>query len=97
MVVTNDHPQLTLDLSPSGRHTTGRALRTSTRCNGATSSPRIVPTGPDLSGWLAPHRREELGGRPFGEGNAPGPPPLDEAAPAAHRPSPQARPETAGT
>ena len=33
----------------------------------------IVPDGPDLSGWLTRHRREELGGRPFGEGNAPGP------------------------
>ncbi|WP_037851157.1 glutathione S-transferase family protein [Streptomyces sp. NRRL S-340] len=33
----------------------------------------IVPLGPDLSGWLTPHRREELGGRPFGEGTPPGP------------------------
>jgi putative glutathione S-transferase len=33
----------------------------------------IVPDGPDLSGWLTRHRREELGGRPFGEGTAPGP------------------------
>ncbi|MFF0791769.1 glutathione S-transferase family protein [Streptomyces spiralis] len=33
----------------------------------------IVPLGPDTSGWLAPHHREELGGRPFGEGTAPGP------------------------
>ena len=24
----------------------------------------IVPLGPDLSGWLTPHAREELGGRP---------------------------------
>ena len=28
---------------------------------------KIVPAGPDLSGWLTPHRREELGGRPFGD------------------------------
>ncbi|MFJ6846748.1 glutathione S-transferase family protein [Streptomyces griseoluteus] len=34
---------------------------------------RIVPLGPDLAGWLSPHHREELGGRPFGEGTAPGP------------------------
>ncbi|WP_030172459.1 glutathione S-transferase family protein [Streptomyces sp. NRRL S-813] len=33
----------------------------------------IVPLGPDTSGWLTPHHREELGGRPFGEGTAPGP------------------------
>jgi glutathionyl-hydroquinone reductase len=33
----------------------------------------IVPDGPDLSGWLTRHHREELGGRPFGEGTAPGP------------------------
>jgi putative glutathione S-transferase len=35
---------------------------------------RIVPGGPDLSGWLAPHGRESLGGRPFGDGTPPGPP-----------------------
>ena len=34
---------------------------------------RIVPKGPDQSGWLAPHGREPLGGRPFGAGSAPGP------------------------
>ena len=39
---------------------------------------RIVPAGPDLSGWLTPHGREELGGRPFGDGTPPGPPPADE-------------------
>jgi putative glutathione S-transferase len=31
----------------------------------------IVPQGPDLSGWLAPHGRDELGGRPFGDGTPP--------------------------
>jgi len=36
---------------------------------------RIVPDGPDESGWLTPHHREELGGRPFGDGTPPGPPP----------------------
>ena len=33
----------------------------------------IIPKGPDLSGWLTAHHREELGGRPFGNGTAPGP------------------------
>ena len=33
----------------------------------------IVPVGPDLSGWLAPHHREQLGGRPFGDGTPAGP------------------------
>jgi glutathionyl-hydroquinone reductase len=31
----------------------------------------IIPAGPDLSGWSTPHGREELGGRPFGEGTPP--------------------------
>ncbi|HEY0186865.1 MAG TPA: glutathione S-transferase C-terminal domain-containing protein [Cellulomonas sp.] len=34
---------------------------------------RIVPLGPDPSGWLTPHGREALGGRPFGDGTPPGP------------------------
>jgi putative glutathione S-transferase len=38
----------------------------------------IVPAGPDLSGWLTPHGRAALGGRPFGGGTPPGPPPPDE-------------------
>ena len=38
----------------------------------------IVPVGPDLAGWLAPHGRERLGGRPFGDGTPPGPPPPGE-------------------
>ena len=42
---------------------------------------RIVPRGPDPSGWLAPHGREALGGRPFGDGTPPGPPPEDERVP----------------
>jgi glutathionyl-hydroquinone reductase len=32
---------------------------------------QIVPAGPDLSLWHTPHRREELGGSPFGDGTAP--------------------------
>ncbi|MFF1611176.1 glutathione S-transferase family protein [Amycolatopsis sp. NPDC058278] len=42
----------------------------------------IVPLGPDASGWLTPHGREELGGRPFGDGTPPGPPPAGERVPA---------------
>ncbi|MBN9100757.1 MULTISPECIES: glutathione S-transferase C-terminal domain-containing protein [unclassified Pseudonocardia] len=41
----------------------------------------IVPAGPDVSGWLTPHGREELGGRPFGDGTPPGPPPSGERVP----------------
>ncbi|MBE7189807.1 glutathione S-transferase family protein [Jatrophihabitans endophyticus] len=33
----------------------------------------IVPLGPDPSGWLTEHHRDQLGGRPFGDGTAPGP------------------------
>ncbi|MEC3978631.1 glutathione S-transferase family protein [Amycolatopsis sp. H20-H5] len=43
---------------------------------------RIVPLGPDLSGWDTPHGREALGGRPFGDGTPPGPPPAGEEVPA---------------
>ena len=32
---------------------------------------RIVPLGPDPSGWSTAHGRESLGGRPFGNGTAP--------------------------
>ncbi|MFJ3231221.1 glutathione S-transferase family protein [Streptomyces sp. NPDC086787] len=42
----------------------------------------IVPLGPDLTAWLAPHHRDELGGRPFGDGTPPGPvPPGEEVTP----------------
>ena len=34
---------------------------------------QIVPRGPDTSNWLAPHHRDELGGRPFGDGTPPTP------------------------
>jgi putative glutathione S-transferase len=43
---------------------------------------RIVPAGPDLSGWLTEHGREKLGGRPFGDGTPP--PPPKEPVPAGH-------------
>ncbi|MFF1654891.1 glutathione S-transferase family protein [Streptomyces sp. NPDC058255] len=46
----------------------------------------IVPLGPDLSGWLTPHHREQLGGRPFGDGTAPGPVPEGERVPARGHP-----------
>ncbi|MFB4421006.1 glutathione S-transferase family protein [Streptomyces sp. QL37] len=46
----------------------------------------IVPLGPDLSGWTAPHHREQLGGRPFGDGTPPGPVPPGEEVPARGRP-----------
>lgn len=35
---------------------------------------RIVPQGPDLSGWLEPHGRERLGGSPFNEAAGATPP-----------------------
>ena len=46
----------------------------------------IVPAGPDLSNWLEPHGRDQLGGRPFGEGTPPGPTSAEETVPAAHTP-----------
>lgn len=46
----------------------------------------IDPAGPDLSGWLTPHGRAALGGRPFGDGTAPGPVAAGEAVTAGHGP-----------
>ncbi len=46
----------------------------------------IVPAGPDLTGWLEPHGREALGGRPFGDGTPPPPPRPDERVPAGNTP-----------
>ena len=48
---------------------------------------RVVPLGPDLSGWATAHGREQLGGRPFGEGTSPGPPARHERVPADHNPA----------
>ncbi|GAA3617835.1 glutathione S-transferase family protein [Microlunatus ginsengisoli] len=45
---------------------------------------RIVPAGPDLANWLSPHYREQLGGRPFGDGTPPGAPRPAEIVPAEH-------------
>jgi putative glutathione S-transferase len=47
---------------------------------------QIVPKGPDLTGWLTPHGREELGGRPFGDGTPPPPPAVEEQVPWGHGP-----------
>jgi glutathionyl-hydroquinone reductase len=33
----------------------------------------VIPKGPDLANWLTVHGREQLGGRPFGDGSPPGP------------------------
>ncbi|GGN61491.1 glutathione S-transferase [Actinoplanes lobatus] len=40
----------------------------------------IVPAGPDLSGWLTPHGRGALGGRPFGDGTPPASEPVQQLA-----------------
>ncbi|MTD15790.1 glutathione S-transferase family protein [Nakamurella sp. YIM 132087] len=45
---------------------------------------QIVPDGPDLTNWLTPHHREELSGRPFGDGTPPPPPIPSEIVPADH-------------
>jgi putative glutathione S-transferase len=43
---------------------------------------QIVPSGPDSSLWVTPHGRESLGGRPFGDGTAPGTPSAEDVVPA---------------
>ncbi|CAN5726174.1 glutathione S-transferase C-terminal domain-containing protein [soil metagenome] len=45
----------------------------------------IVPKGPDLSGWLTAHGREELCGRPFCGGTPPWPVAEGEEVPPEHR------------
>nr|WP_269330052.1 glutathione S-transferase C-terminal domain-containing protein [Kineosporia babensis] len=47
---------------------------------------QIVPAGPDLSNWLTPHHREQLGGRPFGDGTPPSPVRESERVPSEHNP-----------
>jgi len=47
----------------------------------------IVPLGPDLGSWATPHGREELGGRPFGDGTPPGPPLPEEQVDTGHNPA----------
>ncbi len=46
----------------------------------------VVPLGPALEGWLEPHGREALGGRPFGDGTPPPPPREAEVVDPAHTP-----------
>ena len=46
----------------------------------------VVPKGPDLSGWLTAHGREDLGGRPFGDGTPPPPVSAQERVDPAHTP-----------
>jgi glutathionyl-hydroquinone reductase len=43
---------------------------------------QVVPAGPDVTNWLEPHHREQLGGRPFGDGTPPGDVVASEAVPA---------------
>jgi glutathionyl-hydroquinone reductase len=45
---------------------------------------QIVPQGPDLANWLSEHHRDVLGGRPFGDGTAPGPVAPGEEVPTCH-------------
>jgi putative glutathione S-transferase len=45
---------------------------------------QIVPKGPELTHWLEPHGREQLGGRPFGDGTPPHPPIPSEVVPQDH-------------
>ncbi|MGO1183069.1 MAG: glutathione S-transferase family protein [Micrococcaceae bacterium] len=46
----------------------------------------IVARGPVLAEWLTPHRRQELGGSPFGAGTAPGPVRPEEQVASGHNP-----------
>ncbi|MEV3936417.1 glutathione S-transferase C-terminal domain-containing protein [Glycomyces sp. NPDC049804] len=45
---------------------------------------QVVPAGPDLENWLSDHGRESLGGKPFGDGTAPGPVAEEERPPGAN-------------
>jgi len=47
---------------------------------------QIVPLGPNLENWISPHHREELGGRPFGDGTPPDPVSEAEKVPLEHTP-----------
>jgi len=44
----------------------------------------VVPLGPDERVWATPHHREQLGGRPFGDGTPPAPVSGAEVVPAEH-------------
>ena len=57
--------------------------------------PASCRSAPTDSGWLAPHDRAALGGRPFGDGTPPGPPLPAETVPPGHSPlypAPRSRP-----
>jgi len=45
---------------------------------------KVVPAGPDTVNWLTPHHREQLGGRPFGDGTPPGSVAAGEEVPVEH-------------
>jgi len=47
----------------------------------------IVPDGPILEQWAEPHGRDELGGRPFGDGTPPGPVAAGETVAPEHNPA----------
>jgi putative glutathione S-transferase len=47
----------------------------------------IVPKGPLLEEWAAPHDRDRLGGGPFGSGTTPGPVATGEVVPPEHNPA----------
>ncbi len=44
----------------------------------------VVPLGPEETVWATPHHREQMGGRPFGDGTPPGPVPDAETVPTEH-------------
>jgi putative glutathione S-transferase len=46
----------------------------------------VVPLGPDLGSWRTAHHREQLGGRPFGDGTPPGLPAQSELVPEGDQP-----------
>ena len=48
---------------------------TTTACTATSTRPGSCRPGPTWPGLVTPHGREELGGRPFGDGTPPAPPP----------------------
>jgi putative glutathione S-transferase len=53
------------------------------RVHAVTNPTGIVPLGPDLTGWTAPHHHEELGGRRGGPGRRASPSTLSRCHPPA--------------
>ena len=66
--------------------TSSTSSGTTTWCTATSTRPGSCRSGPDLSGWLTPHGREALGGRPFGDGTPPGPPSARRGRAAGARP-----------